>query len=129
MAAAAGHIVTLENDQVATARSDGANVVVEVVGASGSRATLAPLAPPIPPPATLDPEVESWPQLQFFDLAVGDVDNIADSEGHPHDEVVVCYATPATGQMLGVRWRCRLYGVVPGRSSHRCRPWLRRHSR
>ncbi|HEV8718448.1 MAG TPA: VCBS repeat-containing protein, partial [Candidatus Binatia bacterium] len=81
MRAAAGRILAPDHDQVVYARRIGSSVAVAFLGYTDSTTTLSPLANQLPD------------STEVFDIAVGDLDKRADSDGNNHDEVVVCFAT------------------------------------
>jgi hypothetical protein len=89
MAAAAGRILASDRDQVVYARrTTGSSLAVAFLGYPNSITTLSPLANQAPGTAT-----------DVFDIAVGDLDKVADLDGNNHDEVVVCFATDSDNRV------------------------------
>jgi hypothetical protein len=89
MGAAAGRILASDRDQIVYARRTGSSLAVAFLGYSNSTTTLSPLANQLPDSADV------------FDIAVGDLDKVADLDGNNHDEVIVCFATaPNYGEQV-----------------------------
>jgi hypothetical protein len=95
LVAAAGRILTPQNDQAVYARRAGAiassaTVQVGFPGLTGSLVSLPDLAPRFAGNA------------DFLDVTAGDLDKLPDGAGNNHDEVVVVYASTAPNDQLTV---------------------------
>jgi hypothetical protein len=83
--AAAGRILLEEEAQIAYALRRGTRVAVFLLDPATRTTTRTALLPGLAtPPAG---------STEFLDIAVGDLDNQPDADGHHHDEVVLCYAS------------------------------------